>query len=236
MRRLFSTLVLMLMTAVLTGVGVYRFMLDTQDVSCSEQCSDVTLQLEDLSEQLTIAEAEIEKLLAAQDSDDEAFEPCTETLNADEATQTVRYQNEDRNISFDIPYNPSWGYGDASIDPYEELQEVDALLFGFPEEVSPCTWAYTHQLSFLSARYFDDIAADVLERNAELMGNSDIEQPDTTPQKIELGHLEAYTYTLPGYCEAMNIEVVTTKQNYIFTSCFTKLEDLQKIVESAEFF
>lgn len=64
--------------------------------------------------------------------------------------------------------------------------------------------------------------ADTIDRDTEFLA----------PELYELNDIQAFAYTIPGYCELYTIEVFLQEWNILFSACKEQAEDLAIVTAS----
>ena len=212
------------MSCCLTGIAVYRWQVNhyEKEVMNVEQLRDENIALKREVDEL---ELQLEQYTDVDFADMQAVRGALcGPLNEDPSVSILRYENPERGIAFDIPYNENWGFGKRIPEPYVEREQVNALFFGSPTEVGPdpCRWMHSIQLTFLPVRSDEDI-------QSQLDAQQESAQSSITTQKI--GENTYSSYKLSGICELQNFELRGEKFSYVFSSCDDS-EALRNVLES----
>lgn len=165
---------------------------------------------------------------------------CPE-LNTDPADTTAMYTNDDKGISFTIPYNEKWGSPGRPSPAFTEHAPTDTerlgyVLFGPPTSGAEqglgtdCDPIQFYDLTYLPARTAASAVHTIESRGTEVV-------PNTTVRTIN--GLTVVQYTDAGLCSYPTMEVIGKKYNYSFTtSCGMDEEDevtyLENIVKSVK--
>ncbi len=156
-------------------------------------------------------------------------------LNVDAPNSTVAYTNTDKNISFDIPYNPQWGYADSPLPAFADHEATDTsplgyVLFGPPTSGSleglanSCDLIQSYDLTFLPVRTAEAAKKDIEGRETDVV-------PNTTIRTIN--GLTVVQYKDVGLCNYPTMEVVGKDYNYSFTtSCGGDAQEEWNYLES----
>ena len=142
-----------------------------------EQISDLKGQIDELQKNISKKEEPVklpertaitkEIMPKIINCDDEDLYKIPE--NVDRADKTVVYLNQDKKISFDVPYNESWGTKDYKLNPYDEIKKDEAMaglefgsaiVFGVPK-ITECDWIRKYSLTFLPAETATKVLAEI---------------------------------------------------------------------------
>ncbi|NLG06830.1 hypothetical protein GX553_00015 [Candidatus Peribacteria bacterium] len=223
MRTILATIVLAGMSAMLAAALVYRWQQNQQTI--------LTLAaIQEREEIQTTLTETLERLSACHEMlSGSGTEYGCGPLNAVKTDTVVPYIDEKHGIIVDLPYNNNWGYGIHVPAPYQELHGIDGILFGPPREISTCTWTHSMQITFLPTRTEEEMRQDIENRQQSDM-NPLAELQEPTP--YALNDIQAFAYTVPGYCELYTIEVFLQEWNILFSACKEQAEDLATVTAS----
>ena len=229
-RKLLAITVLLLMVSAAAVAMTYRYLDQRYQQLFVEQQSVYDQQVALLNDQLQSYLGGGELFDSGQLAFSTGASLCP-PFNADQPDAAVQYRNESRGIAVQLPYNANWGFGTSVPEGYQELSEIDGILFGRPTVVDQCRWAHTGQLTFFPSRSAEEIGADVADR----LGFTDSEVPsDVFITQVPLGGRVYYSYDLQGFCLMKNFELVGRQYNYVFSSCAEYAEDLLTALVSVE--
>jgi hypothetical protein len=127
-------------------------------------------------------------------------------FNLDDANTKVKYENEDKGISFDIPYNAKWGNKNCKVKPYTEFVQPsgDALVeFGKPQAWIPSEF----RLTISPYRSSGDIINEL---------NSSTEEPKVQPIKKMIAENQVVSWKSSEAYPMLSYEVVGKQYNYRF--------------------
>jgi len=143
-----------------------------------EQISDLKGQIDELQKNISKKEEPVklpertaitkEIMPKIINCDDEDLYKIPE--NVDRADKTVVYLNQDKKISFDVPFNESWGTKDYKLNPYDEIKKdgiTTGLDFGLSSIFHPgdvateCDWVRQYSLEFLPAQTITKALAEI---------------------------------------------------------------------------
>lgn len=155
---------------------------------------------------------------------------CSEKFNKDIPNLIIKYYDEEKGISIDIPYNSNWGNEKYKINPYEKWKDKSGkeyLLFGPITDFEACSWVQSYALSFSPARSADIIMKEM----EEIPYYPEIFIVKPTKKSINgLDIVEAQSY---GLCDNGEIEIVGKKYNYILRPlCGANFEFMENIIKS----
>ncbi|HBI17210.1 MAG: hypothetical protein UR60_C0044G0010 [Candidatus Moranbacteria bacterium GW2011_GWF2_34_56] len=154
-------------------------------------------------------------------------------FNLDPADITIRYENKQFGVSFDIPYNKKWGNKDCIVLPYVHWQRIDVdtkylnINFGIFR-------AWTG-----GAYHFNTSK----KRNAEdiIKEQSNNGSPNPSPRTKMIGKHQVVIYESYGMGTKTIYEVLGDKNNYEFKQSWIKdrksdseSDSMEKIIETLE--
>ncbi len=159
--------------------------------------------------------------------------PCQEEeFNVDDANTAETYENSEKGIRVELPYNSDWGSERFRILPYEtNPYNSDVISFGPISQGEGGGWGRgLWSLTFKEAKTADEVIADLNENDPDLTGQ---------PEKSTINGINVVEYISAGMVNYYNIEVIGENYNYLFitgTSGSNNLfSDLEDIVETFEF-
>lgn len=134
-------------------------------------------------------------------------------FNDHEATQLIRYENQEKGISVAIPYNPAWGDNTYKVNPYDETE--NGIEFGpiFSGDEGSCGWHRLFRLSFDKAESSKTLIQRINETPGFIVG-------DLVAGKVEQKNIHNFNvveYFFEGMCGGGGFVVIGKKYNYNFS-------------------
>ncbi len=155
---------------------------------------------------------------------------CSEKFNQDPPNTIIKYEDKEKGISFDMPYNSDWGNEKYKINPYEKWKDEsgkDYILFGSITDFEACSWVQSYALVFNPVK-----SADMLIKEMEEIPY----YPEIfiiKPTKKSINGLDIVESQSHGMCDSGELEVVGKKYNYVLRPlCGADFEFLESIVKS----
>lgn len=150
------------------------------------------------------------------------YNGCDVNLNNDVQNTTVPYINQEKGITFDVPYNKNWSADGVRIEPYVEDpfgDGRDAIAFGSPTTFEACSVLRSFYLYFEEQKSAEDVV-------------SRINSPLETNTK-DINGFVVVEYLEPGLCTNAVAIVIGEKYNYRFTPlCDNKFEPLEDVIKT----
>jgi hypothetical protein len=148
-------------------------------------------------------------------------------FNLDDANSKVKYENKEKGISFDIPYNAKWGNKNCKVEAYTEFIQPSggALVeFGKPQAWIPSEFRFT----ISSQRSSDDIINEL---------NGFTEEPKVQPIKKIIASNQVVFWKSSEVYPMLSYEIVGKQYNYRFdcigSDSQSEAKKLENIIASA---
>lgn len=164
------------------------------------------------------------------------FDSLSKDFNLDNADSKIKYENVEKGISFDVPYNTKWGNKDCKVEPYAELKQPGGdVLLGFGKPGGPWTGD-----EFTLAIFHQRSAEDIINQQKNIVGG----EPNSNPRKRTIGDKQVVVYEGYGMVTVRSYEVIGEEYNYLFGYRYgqsgqpsqDKNKKLEKIIANAKFF
>lgn len=150
-------------------------------------------------------------------------------FNTSNPTKTVRYVNAEREISFNIQFNPNWGNKDCKVEPYIEFKQPNGntlVEFGKPRA------GMVSEFLLTTSKYRS--AEDIIDeqKNGE---------PNPNPRKKMIGNKNIVIYESYGMTTERIYEVIGKDYNYSFSHSdvnklsSSSIKSLEDIIASINF-
>lgn len=148
---------------------------------------------------------------------------CDETFNNDTANSQIAYNDDEKGISFEIPFNQNWGSNKYRLNPYD-LNNND-LSFGSMSAFEGCSTIRSYSLDFKPAKPVVKVVAEI--------------EQGITPITTKINDLTVVKYAQADMCTNSFMEVIGQKYNYLFsTSCggdaVKDSQSLENIIKSVK--
>jgi len=149
---------------------------------------------------------------------------CDEDFNQSPYNKWANYQNKERGISLNIPYNDQWGNDQYRLNPYEQIN--NSLIFGPIRGGEACSWTRVYKLEFLPVKSASEVIGSLLGTEKFIT------------QKTFSG-LTAVEYESSGLLQYANLEIIGQKFNYRLTmdcgsQCQAQFSLLEAMAASAK--
>lgn len=158
------------------------------------------------------------------------FYLLSKDFNLDDANSKAKYENIEKGISFDIPYNAKWGNKNCKVEPYTEfIQPSGGVLveFGKPQAWIPSEF----RLIISSQRSSDDIINEL---------NGFMEEPKVQPIKKIIANNQVVFWKSSEVYPSLSYEVVGKQYNYRFdcngSDSQSEAKKLEQIISSVKLF
>lgn len=155
---------------------------------------------------------------------------CSEKFNTDMPDTIAKYENMDRGITLELPYNKNWGNETYKIMPYEMWNDEtgeEYVLFGPITDFEACSWVRNYALYFYPAKSAD-MRIEEMKKAPNYSETFIIE-----PTKKVIAGLDIIEFQSHGLCDNVELEVVGKKYNYVLKPlCGTDLGFLENISKS----
>lgn len=141
---------------------------------------------------------------------------CNTNFNSDEENEYVTYSNEKYSISFDIPYNSSWGNQKFWIEPF--ANNGDSVQFGPLTSFEACTWIRWYNFAVTDSRTPKEIEDALSELDAL--------------KQYTVGKYQVFEYTQLGLCDPHYYEIVEDDHNYVFNAVCGEIKNIDQIIST----
>ena len=148
---------------------------------------------------------------------------CDEAFNDDTANSQIAYNNDEKGIQFEIPFNQNWGSKKFKLNPFD--LNNNNLSFGSMSIFEGCSTIRSYSLDFKPAMPAEKVVIEI--------------EKGITPITTKINDLTVIKYVQADMCTNSFMEVIGKKFNYLFsTSCGVDAvkdsQNLENIIKSVK--